>query len=1001
MQLGIRAKLISIFIIIKVIPLVLLAWFAMEEISNIGTTVEKQSLQTTEDTREIIHTIGDLAAENSISALDEKSRENIERLTTDTALTVASFLYERDKDILTAATIVPSLNNYKDFLALRVKPIIYHEPWHLSEDGSQWIAPKSQNNLPSVSARLEDNKKDFHYRHPEQGRTTRGQPLFLEITLIGTDGMEKMKVTSSDLLPKKLLDVSRKENTWCKAESYFNELTKLAPGEIYVSEVIGPYLPSPLIGPYTKQRSMEKGIPFEPEEAAYAGKENPVGKRFQGLIRWATPMVENGQITGYVTLALDHTHIMEFTDHLIPTEERYSAISDASSGNYAFMWDSQGRNISHPRDYFIVGYNPDTGKPAVPWLSSELYDSWQKSGISYEQFQKTAPRFQEQSLEKKPAAPLTRLGMLALDCRYLNFAPQCNGWHNLTQYGGSGSFVIYWSKLWKLTTAATIPYYTGMYKNSPRGFGYVTIGANVREFHRAATETADQIGALKNEYETRLEVKNQQTQELTKNSLAATVKKLSMYTLVMIVLVILIAFWMASVLTGKITSIIQGIKRFQEGDLTYRLGEESHDEMGQLSRAFNNMSDKIKHSIEEIRLARDKAQKSDQAKSTFLANMSHEIRTPLNGISGFTDLLLNSEINKIQKTYLQNVRISSDRLIAVINDILDFSKIEAGRLDILSVPFNLPETLDRVLQILSTRASEKDLKLRCTVDPQIPEKIIGDPDRLMQIIINLVSNGIKFTDHGSITMQVSMKESQKNDKILLKFSITDTGIGIPKDKQKLIFKAFTQADSSHARKFGGTGLGLSISCKMASLMGGNIGMVSKEGHGSTFWFTACFEIADENNTTQPSLAPNVATATLNTISPITILLVEDETINAMMAQIMLEELGLTVITVENGKEAVSSFENEAFDIILMDIQMPEMDGIEATRKIREIEESSGGHIPIIALTAHAMKGYKEECQRAGMDDYIIKPIQQNDLVAAIRKQMTDKPPYPTDGYNKR
>ena len=250
---------------------------------------------------------------------------------------------------------------------------------------------------------------------------------------------------------------------------------------------------SHMIGAYSRERAQEKGIPFVPEQSGYAGKENPVGIRFQGLIRWATPVAKNGRVIGYVTLALDHTHIMEFTDHIVPTTERYSAISDAGSGNYAFIWDNKGRNISHPRDYFIVGYDPETGKQSVPWLDEEMFGIWQASDRSMDTFLSKAPQFKDQTLSKKPALPLIQAGMLGLDCRYLNFAPQCTGWRNLTQNGGSGSFVIFWSGLWKLTTAATIPYYTGSYGHSSRGFGFVTIGANVDEFHSSAMQTAETI----------------------------------------------------------------------------------------------------------------------------------------------------------------------------------------------------------------------------------------------------------------------------------------------------------------------------------------------------------------------------------------------------------------------------------------------------------------------------------------------------------------------------
>ena len=295
-------------------------------------------------------------------------------------------------------------------------------------------------------------------------------PLYLEMTFVDLQGNEKVKVTTSDLLSPELQNVADPANTYCKAERYFDDLKKLKPGEIYVSEVIGPHLKSPLIGAYTRKRAEEKGIEFKPEDAAYAGKENPVGKRFKGIIRWATPVERKGRIIGWVTLALDHTHVMEFTDHLVPTDERYSAISDAGSGNYAFIWDYKGRNISHPRDYFIAGYDPETGQPAVPWLENSLFDDFRQSGLSVSEWCEAVPVMQGQSLKKKPAPELTAQGLLGLDCRYLDFAPQCQGWHNLTQHGGSGSFVIFWSGLWKLTTAGAIPYYTGRYGATPARF---------------------------------------------------------------------------------------------------------------------------------------------------------------------------------------------------------------------------------------------------------------------------------------------------------------------------------------------------------------------------------------------------------------------------------------------------------------------------------------------------------------------------------------------------
>ena len=366
---GIRDKLIGIFVLIKVLPLIVLAWFAWHQIFELASSVKQQISEMTKESRDVVGLVGSLASKDSIRALDIKSRESIERLTTDTAKAVASFLYERDRDILYMAAIPPMQSNYHHFLENRFAPVTDHAPWPLDPLQDRWVqATPYEDKRQQITAMNKDNQKDFHYRPPQPESDQKVLPLYLEISFIDVNGMEKIKVTSSDLMLETLQDVSRPENTFCKAETYFKELQKLKKGEIYVSEVIGAYVNGHVIGQYNKANTQKRGIPFEPEKSGYAGKENPVGKRFQGIIRWATPVTQQDRIIGFVTLALDHTHIMEFTDYIMPTDERYTTISDAGSGNYAFMWDYKGRNISHPRDYFIVGYDPETGKPAPPWM---------------------------------------------------------------------------------------------------------------------------------------------------------------------------------------------------------------------------------------------------------------------------------------------------------------------------------------------------------------------------------------------------------------------------------------------------------------------------------------------------------------------------------------------------------------------------------------------------------------------------------------------------------
>ena len=594
--LGIRGKLVIIFILIKVIPLVLLAWIAWKDVDFLGKDVSKQTTEMTKDMQNVVTAVGDNVIKDSISALDSRSREAIERMTTDTAKAVADFLYQRDEDIRHAAGMEITEESFKHFLSTHTQFVTEHGEWILSPDRSSWISgQEAQEKHVIVTAQSEDNK-EFHYRVPEKSGQSVKRPLYLEMTFVNPDGMEKCKVTTGSLLPSELRDVSKRENTWCRAETYFGHLKDLKPGEIYVSDVIGPYIGSKIIGTYTPGAAEKKGIAFEPEKAAYTGKENPVGKRFQGLIRWATPVEKNGNIIGYITLALDHTHIMEFTDHILPTEERYTAVSDASTGNYAFMFNNNSQCISHPRDYYIVGYEPETGEPVPFWMDQEMYNQWKESGQKFSEFIKQVPFFHEQSFKKKPALEQMQAGTLGLDVRFLNFTPQGIDWHSLTQYGGSGSFVNLWSGLWKLYTIAAIPYYTGQYGSSLRGFGYTAMCANVDEFHRPALEAKEHIDKIVKDYETEIRKKQQTVDDMIISNIRRTTKNLLCYTLIMILIVMGIAVWMASFITGRIKNMICGIQRFQEGELDFRLKMNPSDETGLLACAFDTMADRIEES---------------------------------------------------------------------------------------------------------------------------------------------------------------------------------------------------------------------------------------------------------------------------------------------------------------------------------------------------------------------------------------------------------------------
>ncbi len=546
-----------------------------------------------------------------------------------------------------------------------------------------------------------------------------------------------------------------------------------------------------------------------------------------------------------------------------------------------------------------------------------------------------------------------------------------------------------------------------------------------------------------------------------------------------------------------------------------------------LTILFKLGEDKARTALE---IARDESEQANRAKSAFLANMSHEIRTPMNAIIGMTELVLGTELKPQQREYLLIVQESSESLAVLINDILDFSKIEAGRLSLELHTFNLHDTIGSTMKSMGVRAHASGLELACHLQEGVPRTVLGDEVRLRQIIVNLVGNAIKFTAEGEVVLRVSCLRST-DDSTWLEFSVTDTGIGIPKDKQQVIFDTFEQADMSTTRKFGGTGLGLAISSKLVQMMDGHIHVESEHGKGSTFRFSVRFGLVQDERAENPTTRPVVlrdarvlvvddnatnrrileevlgrwemkttvvdnAQAALNTLrqarlqgtpfnlvltdahmpdvdgfsfaeqikedselrnetvvmmltsgdhpedlgrceqlgiasyllkpikqselldavlntlgvasaeqlgqqgvtgqlatltseqpkasGPRKVLLVEDSVVNQKLAAAVLEKDGHHVTIANNGREAVQAFESDSYDLVLMDIQMPEMDGFEATRSIRKMEQGTGNHIPIIAMTAHALVGDRERCLAVGMDDYIAKPIYAKQLLATIR-----------------
>ncbi|MDN5106203.1 HAMP domain-containing sensor histidine kinase [Aliarcobacter butzleri] len=824
-NLSIKIKLIIIFILIKIIPLLFVSYIAYEGILKLEQYLNKSTNFLYNQSKEVISNTANASIEDSIKILDKKSQESLEKLSNEIALNIANFLYERDRDLIFLSKLELNQKVLDSFFEAKTKEITIHDEYYYDNETNSY---KTKEEIKEVerdkkTANLKDNEKEFNYIDPIDFKT-KSIPIYKEISFFDLQGNEKYKVST---INNQKVNVSDSKNTFIKAEKYFDEIQKLNKNQIYVSDVIGEYIGTKVIGLFTKEKAQKSGIEFEPEKYGYAGIENPLGKRFEGIIRFITPVYKNDEKIGYISLALDHRHLQEFTDTVNPTNSNLKQnITDASLGNYAFIWDYEGKSIVHPRHYSIFGYDKNTGEKVMPWLSLDVAEKFYSSNQNINDFLKNYPKFEEQSLQKKPnLKQLKEDGNVGLDCRYLNFAPQCEGWMQLTQNGGYGSFIINWSNVWKLTTAATIPYYTGKYGNSKRGFGFVSIGASVDDFHAAANETKEEVTKILDSQTQIISKIMDENKFEIKDSIRALINELSTVTFAMIVLVIIIALFMSSYLSKKIDDILIGTKKFANNELDYRIKVTSTDEIGQLENSFNEMAGKIEKLIsqekklnteleEKVIVETSKQKEQEQlliqqtrlaAMGEMIGNIAHQWRQPLNALGLILqNLKFSYEIGELDEKMIdksvKKATMLTENMSKTIDDFRNFFRPNKAKEN-----FKINEGITKAVELIESTFEHNNIKLeKDFVSSEI--EFFGFANEFSQVILNLLTNAKDAVLENKIENPLIIIQTKIDDEYIY-ISIKDNGLGI-KDKiiNKIFEPYFTTKDEGK-----GTGIGLYMS----------------------------------------------------------------------------------------------------------------------------------------------------------------------------------------------